>query len=233
MMDGALPVEPAIRMRGAVPPPPADDWPGPLDLAIGEGEFCVLTPPPTAATAFTRLCIGLRAPVSGTVEVLGIRPGELDRWQAQAFRRRLGVGFAEPSGLISNLTVRSNLIVPLLYSGAADPAEAAARADETIEACEIGRWADVRPAALPLEARRRAVIARAIAREPELLLLEEPVASTRDADAAALLALCRERARTVVVLTTAAEGPAFELATRIASLDEYGIEVHDHEVGTR
>lgn len=225
--------EPAIRMRGAVPPPPADDWPGPLDLAIGEGEFRVLIAPPTAAMAFIRLCVGLRAPASGTVEVLGVRPGELDRWRAQAFRRRLGVGFAEPSGLISNLTIRSNLIVPLLYSGAAELAEATARAAETIEACGISRWADVRPAELPPAARRRAVVARAVAREPELLLLEEPVGSSRDAGAAALLALCRERARTVVVLTAAAEGPALDMATLTTSLDEFGIEVPDHEVGTR
>lgn len=224
----------AIRFRAATAPTgTADDWPGPIDLDIEEGEFCVLTAPPSITWALMRLCVGLRAPGSGTVEVLGLRPAELGRWQTQAFRRRLGVAFTDPAGLVSNLTVKLNVIVPILYSGAADQSEATRRAEETITACGIERWANVRPADLPLEVRRKAVIARAIARGPELLLLEEPIASLRDAEAKALLQLCRERSRTIFALTAEDEGPLVEYATRRATLDENGLEVHNHEVGIR
>ncbi len=76
--------------------------------------------------------MGLREPVAGTVEVLGVQPGRLNRWQAQRFRRRLGVGFSEPAGLVSNLTLRMNLIVPLLYSGSAEMSSASKRADRAL-----------------------------------------------------------------------------------------------------
>lgn len=221
----------AVRFQDVVPPPPADDWPGPLGLEVPDGAFCVITTIPSISLALLRLCIGLREPLGGRVEVLGAEPGRLDRWSARAFRRRLGVGFDEPAGLISNLTLRMNTIVPILYSGAADLGAATRLADETLEACGLMRWANVRPADAPPDVRKLAVAARAIAREPELLLLEEPLASLRDTQAHRLLSLCRKKARTVLVMTTEREGPLFGAATMTASIDEHGFRVDRHEVG--
>lgn len=222
----------AILMRETVPADTAG-WPGPIDFRVDEGDFCVVTAPAVLSGVMLRLCTGQHAPARGTVEVLGLRPAALDRLSAQAFRRRLGVAFAEPAGLISNQTVRLNIIVPLLYGGVANAEDAARIAAETVEACGLIRWADVRPADLPPDARRKAVLARAIARRPELLLLEEPVTGLREADAIALLELCRTHARTVLAWTTDDDGPLFELATRTAAMDENRFEVDDHEVGIR
>lgn len=206
-------------------------WPGPISFEVPEGAFCVVRTSIALSTQLTRLCIGLREPDAGRVEVLGIQPGTLDRWESQVFRRRLGVGFNEPAGLVSNLTLRMNLIVPLLYSGAAEMEEASARADEALSECGLSEWAGARPADLPPDVRREAVVARAIVRDPELLLLEEPVGPLRDDRASWLLSRCRERARTGILTTTERESIIYEFADIIMLLDEQGLEITYHEVG--
>ncbi|MDX1675095.1 MAG: hypothetical protein R3314_09910, partial [Longimicrobiales bacterium] len=154
-----------------------------------------------------------------------------DRWETQAFRRRLGVGFDEPAGLVSNLTLRMNIVVPLLYSGLADPEEARDRADAIITRWELDRWADHRPADVPPEVRQETVLARAVVRDPELLLLEEPTAGLREQRASWLLAVCRERAGTIIMTTAEQEGVQLETADTIILLDRTGIETNRDEVG--
>ena len=221
----------AIRFRDVLPPPPREGWPGPVTFDVEEGAFVLFATTPAVALNLIRLVAGLREPVDGSVEVLGLHPGRLNRWESQAFRRRLGVGFDEPSGLVSNLTLRMNLVVPMLYSGIADMSEAQARATEVIDRFSLHRWADRRPADVPPEIRREAVVARAAVRSPELLILEEPIAALRNDRAARMLSLCRERARTVVVTTSEREGIQFEYADVVIALDDTGIEVRKHEVG--
>lgn len=220
-----------VRFRDVIPPPPREGWPGPLSFEIPEGSFTLFATTSGIALHLIRMLAGLRAPVEGTVEVLGTRPGDLNRWETQAFRRRLGVGFDEPSGLVSNLTLRMNLVIPMLYSGLAGVAEAHRRAGEIMDVCGLNRWADRRPADLTPEIRREAVMARAAVRSPELLVLEDPTIGLRDARAARLLTLCRERAGTMIVTTAEREGVQYRLADSVILLDETGMEVRGHEVG--
>lgn len=223
--------EPAVVFRDVVSAG-APDWPGPLSFEVPEGAFCVVRTSIALSTELTRLCVGLREPASGTVTTLGIEPGKLDRWQAQAFRRRLGVGFHEPAGLVSNLTLRMNLIVPLLYSGAAEMDVASVRAEDALSECGLAAWADARPADLPPDVRREAVVARAIVRDPDLLVLEEPVGPLRDERASWLLSRCRERAGTGIMTTTERDSIIYEFADMILLLDDKGLEITYHEVGT-
>ncbi|MBI4410695.1 MAG: ATP-binding cassette domain-containing protein [Gemmatimonadetes bacterium] len=220
----------AIRLEGVVPPPPCGDWPGPLDLEITEGVFCVICTPAALTGPLLRLCAGLLEPTQGRVHVLGVEPARLDRREAQQFRRNLGVAL-QPGGLISNLTIRMNVIVPLLYSGAADLDTASRRADETLAAAGLASWANFRPADVPPDVRREAVVARAIARDPELLLLEDPVASLRTSQAAWLIDLCRQKARTALIALPEPNGLLAQFADMSASWDEQGLQVTSHEVG--
>ncbi|MFW6331189.1 MAG: hypothetical protein ACOC3J_05645 [Gemmatimonadota bacterium] len=74
------------------------------------------------------------------------------------------------------------------------------------------------------------MLARAIVRDPDILLLEEPLAGLGEARASEFLALCRERAGTVVMTTADREGVPHEHADLIVHLDTSGIEIR-HEVG--
>ncbi|HUF12020.1 MAG TPA: hypothetical protein VMN78_02845 [Longimicrobiales bacterium] len=223
--------EAAVRLLGAVPPPPAFDWPGPLDLSIPSGLTTVIWTLPSLAMPLIRLCVGLRSPVHGRVWVLGQEAGLMSRFEGMTFRRRLGVAM-QPGGLISNVTVRTNLMVPLLYGGLADMEQSLVLVEEVLGAIGIARWADRRPADVPPEVRQAAILARALVRRPELVLLEAPFRALRTKRGEELLKLCRERAGTVMIVETENEPWLFERADTLVTLDERGARLEGHEVGT-
>lgn len=222
---------PAVRFDAVLPPAPVLGWTDPVSFDIADGSFCVVTCPPMIAGPLLRLCGGISAPRSGSVEVLGIDASALTRRRAQIFRRQLGVGF-QPGGLISNLTLRMNLIVPLLYSGAADLGDATRRADETLREASLSPWAAMRPADVPADIRQEAVIARAIVRDPALLLLEDPISSLRAARVDTILDLCRREARTIVITTSQSMPVLDQHADCAATWDDTGLTWVRHEVGT-
>lgn len=221
----------AVKLESAVPPPPAFDWPGPLDLEIPAGRTTMIWTLPSLAHPFIRLCVGLRSPVLGRVFVLGTEAGLLSRFEGMQFRRRLGVAM-QPGGLISNVTLRTNMMVPLLYAGIADMSESQEMVDDVLGAVGITRWADRRPADVPPEVRQAAIVARALVRRPELVLLEAPFRALRVKRGVELLELCEERAGTVVIVETENEPWLFERADTLVTLDERGARLERDEVGT-
>ena len=82
---------------------------------------------------------------------------------------------------------------------------------------------DERPADVPPDARQRAVIARAIARDPELLLLENPIWALDTDEASELLALCRTRARTVLIAIHRRDETVARAADHSALWDDTGL----------
>ncbi|HEX6589627.1 MAG TPA: hypothetical protein VF039_11425 [Longimicrobiales bacterium] len=221
----------AVRLTGTVPPPPAFDWPGPVDLEIPTGSTTVIWTLPSLAAPLIRLCVGLRAAVVGQVHVLGVEAGLLNRFDGMQFRRRLGVAM-QPGGLISNVTLRTNMMVPLLYAGIADMDESQQMVDDVLAAVGVTRWADRRPADVPPEVRQAAIVARALVRRPELLLLEAPFRALRVKRGVELLELCEQRAGTVVIVETENEPWLFERADLLVTLDERGARLERDEVGT-
>jgi ABC-type transporter Mla maintaining outer membrane lipid asymmetry ATPase subunit MlaF len=221
----------AIRFTDVLPPPGTEGWPGPVSLQVPAGAFALFVVTPGTALSLIRMIVGLREPRSGTVEALGVEPGRLNRWDTQQFRRRLGVGFDEPSGLVSNLTLRMNMVVPMLYSGLRDAALAHEMAGALIETLGLERWAETRPADMPPEIRREAVLARAVVRQPDLLVLEEPTSGIREMRAGWLLSICRQHAGTIVMTTAEQEGVQYEQADLVITLDTSGIEIQENEVG--
>ncbi len=219
----------AVELIGAVPPPPAFDWPGPLDLDVPVGQCTVIWTLPSLATPLIRLCVGLRAPAVGRVRVLGVEAGSMARFEGMKFRRRLGVAM-QPGGLISNVSLRTNLMVPLLYAGVADMKRSQVLVDDVLDAIGITRWAERRPADVPPEVRQAAIVARALVRRPELLLLEAPFRALRVKRGDELLALCRERAGTVLIVETENEPWLFERADVMVTLDERGARLEREEV---
>ncbi len=177
------------------------DW-GPVTFEVREGGVVLIKALQATSTRLIRLMVGLREPDTGRVTVLGTEPGRLGRWEAMRFRRRLGVAFHEPSGLVSNLDLEMNLVVPQLYCGLRDPDAAHAAANAVLARLGLGEWRGIRPADLTPEARREAVVARALVRDPELLILEEPTDGLDGDRSERLLGLCREHAGTIILLSS-------------------------------
>ena len=221
----------AIHFSGVMPSVFDPEWTEPLTMEIPEGSFQVIRTTPLRSAPFMRLCAGLFEAGSGTVEVLGENPSELDRAESQRFRRALGVALL-PDGLISNLSLRMNIVVPLVYSGQAAVADATRMADEALAECGLMKWANNRPATVPPDVRQHAVIARAIAHRPRLLLLEDPFSSVKSRASAVLAGVCRANARTVIIATHRRNEALYRFADRTAFWDDRGYQLDTHEVGS-
>jgi ABC-type sulfate/molybdate transport systems ATPase subunit len=186
-----------------------------LDLRAGE-RLAVLGPNGAGKTTLLRLLAGLDAPTAGRVEIDGeaIADAEVD------LRRRIGYATQRP-GLLSTSVIR-NVELPLRWRGL-DAARRKAAALAALERLNVAPLADRKALSLSGGEAQRVSLARALAIEPALLLLDEPAAGL-DAEArrAFLDDLERalgNRATTVVHVSHRAE-EALRLADRVAVLTD-------------
>jgi heme ABC exporter ATP-binding subunit CcmA len=177
------------------------------DLDVEPGEIVLLAGPNGAGkTTLLRLLAGLVPLHSGTASVLGVDLA-LDR---RAARRDLAL-VGHETFCYDDLTVRENVRFAARAAG-----RRAADADRALERLELERIAGVAHGKLSAGQRRRLSLAIAIAREPRLLLLDEPHAGldpqTRETFDA-ILAAAPSEGRTVM-LASHELAHARSLATR-------------------
>ncbi len=153
------------------------------------------------------LALGLERAPSGEVRTLGVDLASLDRLSQLAFRRKLGY-LPAGDGLLQNLTLRENIRLPLRFGSDFRPRDIEGRVDVIVAQLRLTRVADHRPAQANAEDRRRTALGRALAFDPELVVLEEPFDGLTDRAAGELLEAARggetaEGARRTVFLTGA------------------------------
>jgi len=120
-----------------------------------------------------KFVLGLDHPPAGAIMVCGTDTQDLDYDQLLVFRRRLGytqIG----DGLLQNQSLRNNIGLPLQYASDHRLTEVAGRIERLVAGFDLGDVAGRRPAQANEEDRRRAAVARAIALDPELLVMEAP-----------------------------------------------------------
>ena len=120
-----------------------------------------------------RLALGLAAPASGTVEVFGLRIAELSYYDLLVFRRRVGY-LPQGDGLLQNLSLRDNVALPVRFATDHRLSEVEARVAQLLDDFRLRAIASLRPAQATEEDRRRAALARAVALNPKLVVLELP-----------------------------------------------------------
>lgn len=187
-----------------------------LSLDIRAGEFLVLLGPPRSGKTTVLRCIaGLDEPVAGDILF-----GERVVTHEPPSRRGVAMLFRD-SALYPHLTVRENIAFPLEMRGMGG-AEITTRVTETAGRLGLGAVLDRRPAELSAEDRQRAALGRAVVRAPQVVLLDEPLASVdvrRTEVRAELLALHRGLGITMVY-ATADPVEAMTLGERVAVLDQ-------------
>lgn len=149
--------------------------------------------------------LGLERPPTGCVRVLGTVIADLPEDDRLAFRRRVGY-LPAGDGLVHNLTLRDNVALPLRFGSPAGAREIEGRVNVLLAAVRLGGVAALRPAQASDEERRRAALARALAFDPALLVLEEPFEGVTPRVAGELLELARggesaEGARRALLIT--------------------------------
>ena len=171
-----------------------------INFSIKTGEFVVIVGPSGAGkTTVLNILGGMDTATGGTLTVDGKDITAYDSRQLTGYRRD-DIGFVfQFYNLIPNLTALEN--VELALQICKDPLDA----KKVLEDVGLGDRLDNFPAQLSGGEQQRVSIARALAKNPKLLLCDEPTGALDYNTGKAILKLlqnmCRERGMTVIVIT--------------------------------
>jgi phospholipid/cholesterol/gamma-HCH transport system ATP-binding protein len=195
-----------------------------LSLSVGRGEtVAVLGRSGTGKSVLLRLIIGLDKPDSGSICIHGQDLAGLAINQMGAIRKKMGFLF-QSAALYDSLTVAGNVAFPLEHHRRdMSRAERGDRVRQLL--AEVGMEGDLdkMPSDISGGMQKRVGLARALALEPEILLLDEPTAgldpiSSGEIDEL-ILKLQRERQMASIVVTHDMHS-ARTIANRLALLDQ-------------
>lgn len=171
-----------------------------VDFEINKGEFCVIVGASGAGkTTILNILGGMDTLTSGSVFLDGTEISSLNKKKLTAYRR-YDVGFVfQFYNLVQNLTALEN--VELAAQICKDPLNA----EQLLEQVGLSERKANFPAQLSGGEQQRVAIARALAKNPKLLLCDEPTGALDYETGKAVLKLlqdtCREKGMTVVVIT--------------------------------
>jgi len=169
---------PPIRMEGVAVGSLADPsvtMAADINWTVNAGEYWVIGGlQGSGKSDFLLMTGGVMAPLRGRYCLFG---EEMPIFDEARLPQRLRLGLVFDGGrLFHHLTVRENVALPLRYHHNLSAAAAAARVEQFLEAMELAPWADTTPGALGRNWQKRVGLARALILEPEVLLVDNPLA---------------------------------------------------------
>jgi NitT/TauT family transport system ATP-binding protein len=183
-----------------------------FDVPSG-GVTAVLGPNGSGKSTLLRLIAGLIAPDDGSITIDGLAVADADQ--------RVGLVFQEPRLLPWRRAI-DNVAFPLELAGVGR-AERAERAARLLDLVGLSAFERAYPHQLSGGMRQRVAICRALARDPQILLLDEPFSAldalTRERFNAELLELW-QRTRTTIVLVTHSIAEAVFLSDEVVVLTD-------------
>ena len=187
-----------------------------VSLDIADGSFTVLLGPSGCGkTTLLRCIAGLESPDSGQIRLRGERIDDVPVW-----KRRVNTVF-QSYALFPHMTVAQNIAFGLEMDKVAK-AEIDRRVGESLEMVRLSGLGARKPAQLSGGQQQRVALARALAKDPEVLLLDEPLSALdlklRRGMQTELKRLQRETSITFV-LVTHDQGEAMAMGDQVAVFD--------------
>ncbi len=193
----------------------------PLDLTINDGEFVVFVGPSGCGkSTLLRLIAGLEETTSGVVNI-----DDKDVTLVPPSKRGLSMVF-QSYALYPHMTVRKNIAFPMRMAGL-DEATQNAKIEAAAKSLNLTDYLDRKPGQLSGGQRQRVAIGRAIVREPEAFLFDEPLSNL---DAALRVGMRLEimelhnKLKTTMIYVTHDQVEAMTMADKIVVLQAGVIE---------
>jgi lipoprotein-releasing system ATP-binding protein len=176
-----------------------------VNFTLSPGDAAAITGPSGSGKSSLLYMLGaLEPPSKGTITLDGQNPFTLADAALADFRNtRIGFVFQDHC-LLPQCSVLENVLVPTLVARNGDN-EAAARARACLEQVGLGARLDHRPGELSGGEKQRAAIARALVRQPRLVLCDEPTGNLDQASAttvASMLLDLHARQRNILIVVT-------------------------------
>lgn len=203
----------ATRLYAGAPKPAVDA----LDLAIEDGEFLVLVGPSGCGKSTSlRMLAGLEEVNGGRILI-----GENDVTHAEPKDRDIAMVF-QNYALYPHMSVAENMGFALKLAGVSKE-ERAARVLEAAKLLDLEPYLDRKPKALSGGQRQRVAMGRAIVRQPQVFLMDEPL-SNLDAklrvQTRTQIAQLQRRLGTTTVYVTHDQVEAMTMGDRVAVLKD-------------
>ncbi|MCD7840424.1 MAG: ABC transporter ATP-binding protein [Erysipelotrichaceae bacterium] len=199
-----------------------------VDFEVNKGEFVVIVGASGAGkTTILNLLGGMDSPTSGSIIVDGENIARYDEKKLTEYRRD-DIGFVfQFYNLVQNLTALEN--VEIATQICKNPLDA----QNVLERVGLGERIANFPSQLSGGEQQRVAIARAIAKNPKLLLCDEPTGALDYKTGKSILALLREMCETyqmtVIVIThNSALAPMADRVIHLRSGKVYQMELNDH-----
>jgi phospholipid/cholesterol/gamma-HCH transport system ATP-binding protein len=218
--------KPAIRVHGLRKSFGEQKVLGGVDLEVARGEtVTVLGRSGTGKSVLLKLIIGLQKSDGGEIEINGEEINAMPLDQLNQVRKKVGFLFQQ-AALYDSLTVEENVAFPLRRHTQMKDAERNDRVRELLARVGMEEEGKKMPADISGGMKKRVGLARALALDPEIMLLDEPTAGLDPITASEINEMIRQlqKERRISSLVVTHDMRSVEkVADRVAMLDEGSI----------
>ena len=193
-----------------------------INLTINQREIMVVMGHSgSGKSTLFRHILGLKAPTSGSIQVLGKELTGLNKEGLYELRKHIGVAF-QNGALFSSLNVLENVELPLREHTELDENTIRIMTRMKLEQMNLAEFEALMPSELSGGMLKRAGLARAVVMDPKLLFFDEPSAGLdpiTSAELDQLILQLRDALNMTIVIVTHELESAFHVADRITVMD--------------
>jgi len=192
-----------------------------VNMSLERGEMlCISGKSGAGKSSLLRVIAGFEKASEGEISLFG-EPVKSDEWTALSMAQK-GIGFVfQNSALISDLTVRENIAIPLLYHNMGTNEEIEQKVNRALLLMLANGFANDYPYTLSLGMRKRVAVARSWAMDAKILLLDEPTAGLDRNSRINFLSLMnnlRELYKTTIIMVVSDLQIAYDTNSKISFL---------------